>query len=63
MIPYKQLSLTDIFFDYQYKLDNDKYEFLSILNKTLNFDNIVWASFISHFHAATDRFPSSLSHA
>ena len=30
MIPYKQLSLADIFTDCQHKFDNDKYEFLSI---------------------------------
>lgn len=30
MIPYKQLSLADIFSDCQNKFDNDKYEFLYI---------------------------------
>ncbi len=55
MIPYKQLSLADIFSDCQNKFDNDKYEFLSILEETINFDEIVPVSFISHFHAATGR--------
>lgn len=55
MIPYKQLSLADIFTDCQNKFDNDKCEFLSILDKTINFDEIVPVSFISHFHAATGR--------
>ena len=32
MIPYKQLSLVDIFQDYQSKFDNDKPAFLSIRN-------------------------------
>lgn len=32
MIPYKQLSLIDIFTNFQNKFDNDKYEFLSILD-------------------------------
>lgn len=54
MIPYKQLSLADIFTDCQNKFDNDKYEFLSILDETINLDEIVPVSFISHFHAATD---------
>ncbi len=49
MIPYKQLSLADIFTDCQNKFDNDKYEFLSIL------DEIVPVSFVSHFHAVTSR--------
>ena len=55
MIPYKQLSLADIFTDYQHKFDNDKYEFLSILDETINLDEIVPVSFVSHFHAATGR--------
>lgn len=55
MITYKQLSLADIFTDCQNKFDNDKYEFLSILDETINLDEIVPVSFISHFHAATGR--------
>ena len=55
MITYKQLSLADIFTDFQNIFDNDKYEFLSILDETINLDEIVPVSFISHFHAATGR--------
>ncbi len=55
MIPYKQLSLADFFTDCQNTFDNDKYEFLSILDETINLDEIVPVSFISHFHAATGR--------
>ena len=55
MIPYKQLSLADIFTDCQNKFDNDKYEFLELLKNTINLDEIVPASFVSHFHAATGR--------
>ena len=55
MIPYKQLSLADFFSDCQNKFNNDKYEFLSILEETINLDEIVPVSFISHFHAATGR--------
>ena len=55
MITYKQLSLADIFTDCQNKFDNDKYKFLSMLDETINLDEIVPVSFISHFHAATGR--------
>lgn len=53
MITHKQLSLADIFTNYQNKFDKDKYEFLSLLDETINLDEIVPVSFISHFHAAT----------
>ena len=55
MIPYKQLSLADIFQDCQNKFDNDKYQFLELLEQTINLDEIVPVSFVSHFHAATGR--------
>ena len=55
MITYKQLSLADIFTNCQNKFDNDKYEFLSILEHNLNLDEIFPASFASHFHASTGR--------
>ena len=55
MIPYKQLSLADIFADCQNKFENDKYEFLSILDETINLDEIVPVSFLSHFHSVTGR--------
>ncbi len=53
MITHKQLSLADIFTDCQNKFDNDKYEFLELLENTINFDEIVPVSFISHFPAAS----------
>ena len=55
MITYKQLSLADIFTDCQNKFDNDKYKFLSLLDETIDLDEIVPASFVSHFHASTGR--------
>ena len=55
MIPYKQLSLADFFTDCQNKFDNDKYEFLSILEAAIDLDEIVPVSFCSHFHASTGR--------
>lgn len=41
MITHKQLTLTDVFEDCQNKFDNDKYEFLQLLDETLNLDEIV----------------------
>ena len=49
MITHKQLTLAEIFDDCQNKFDNDKYQFLSLL------DEIVPVSFVSHFHASTGR--------
>ena len=50
MIPYKQLTLAEIFEDCQNKFDNDKYQFLSLLHQTINLDEIVPVSFVSHFY-------------
>ena len=55
MIPYKQLSLADIFTDCQNKFANDKYEFLELLSLAIDLDEFVPVSFVSHFHAATGR--------
>ena len=55
MITHKQLTLADVFEDCQNKFDNDKYEFLQLLDETLNLDEIVPVSFINHFYAATGR--------
>ena len=55
MIPHKQLSLEDIFSDCQSIFENDKPEFLSMLEKHINLDELVPASFCRHFHAWTGR--------
>lgn len=55
MIPYKQLSLADIFTDCKNKFDNDKYDSLDLRENTMNLDEIVPVFFVSHFHAATGR--------
>ena len=55
MIPYKQLSLADIFSDCKEKFENDKYQFLSLLQNTINLDALVPESFIKHFYASTGR--------
>ena len=55
MIPYKQLSLANIFTDCQDNFDHDNYQFLELLNQTIHLDDIVPVSFTSHFYAATGR--------
>ena len=55
MIPYKQLSLTDIFQDCQDKFDNDKPAFLSLLEEHIDLDEIIPVSFRNHFYASTGR--------
>ena len=49
MITHKQLTLAEVFEDCQNKFENDKYQFLVLL------DEIVPVSFVSHFHARTGR--------
>ena len=55
MITHKQLTLAEVFEDCQKKFDNDKYQFLSLLDEAINLDEIVPVSFISHFYASTGR--------
>ncbi|MEY8333956.1 transposase [Lachnospiraceae bacterium 47-T17] len=55
MITYKQLTLAEVFEDCQNKFDNDKYQFLSLLDDAIHLDEIVPVSFVSHFHARTGR--------
>ena len=59
LIPYfdehKLLTLAEVFEDCQNNFDNDKYQFLSLLDKAINLDEIVPVSFVSHFHAQTER--------
>ena len=46
MITHKQLSLAEVFEDCQNKFDNNKYQFLSLLDETINLDEIVLVSFV-----------------
>ena len=55
MIPYKQLSLNDIFQDCQNKFENDKPAFLSLLEQHINLDEIIPVTFYNHFYASTGR--------
>lgn len=55
MITYKQLSLADVYSDCKEKFETDKYQFLSLLQNTINLDDLIPASFINHFYASTGR--------
>jgi len=55
MIPYKQLSLADIFSDCQEKFENDKPAFLSLLETHIDIDEFIPISFRNHFYASTGR--------
>lgn len=63
MIPYKQLSLADIFQDCQDKFDNDKPAFLSLLENHIDMDEIIPISFRNHFYASTGRARKYSLHA
>ncbi|MDD2494339.1 MAG: ISNCY family transposase, partial [Tissierellia bacterium] len=55
MIPYKQLSLAEIFSDCQEKFENDKPQFLSLLENTININKFIPIPFRNHFYASTGR--------
>ena len=55
MIPYKQLSVADIFEDCQNIFDNDKPAFLSLLENHIDIDEIIPVTFYNHFYASTGR--------
>lgn len=55
MIPYKQLSVADIFNDCQEILDSNKPRFLSLLENHIDLDSIIPISFRNHFYASTGR--------
>lgn len=55
MIPYKQLSLAEIYSDCTNFFENDKYHFLSLLENNINLDEFISVSFRNHFYASTGR--------
>ena len=55
MIPYKQLTLADFYSECQDKFENDKPEFLSLLESHIDMDEIIPISFKNHFYASTGR--------
>ena len=55
MIPQKQLSLADFFEDCQNIFENDKPEFLSLLENHIDIDEIIPVTFYNRFYASTGR--------
>ena len=55
MIPYKQLSLADIYSDCREKFENDKPAFLSLLETHIDIDEFIPISFRNHFYKSTGR--------
>lgn len=55
MIPYKQLSLAEIYSDCTNFFENDKYHFLSLLENNINLDEFISVSFRTHFYSSTGR--------
>lgn len=55
MIPQKQLSLADIFEDCQNIFEDDKPQFLALLEQHIYIDEIIPFSFRNHFYASTGR--------
>jgi len=55
MIPQKQLSLADIYSNCENIFENDKPEFLSLLEEHINLEEFVPPSFYLHFYAHTGR--------
>ena len=55
MIPYKQISVADIFEDCQNIFEDDKPQFLSLLEQHIDLDEIIPVTFYNHFYASTGR--------
>jgi hypothetical protein len=55
MIPYKQLSLADIYCGCENIFENDKPKFLTLLEEHVRLEEIIPASFYIHFHSWTGR--------
>ena len=50
MIPHKQLSLADIFEDCQNIFEEDKPQFLALLEQHIDIDEIIPITFRNHFN-------------
>ncbi|MEG2021074.1 MAG: hypothetical protein RR087_04810 [Oscillospiraceae bacterium] len=50
MIPYKQLSLNEIFENRENKFENYKYTFLKMLGNAIEFDELIAPSFTFHVY-------------
>ena len=51
MIPYQQMTLADVFADFE----SDKPEFLKLLESTIDLYEMIPVSFLNHFYASTGR--------
>jgi Transposase domain (DUF772). len=63
MITYKQLSLAEIFSDCSNSFENDKYHFLSLLEKNIDIDGFISVSFRNHFYSSFGRHRKYPLHA
>ena len=63
MIPHKQLSLADIFEDCQNIFEEDKPQFLSLLEQHIDMNEIIPLTFYNHFYASTGRTRNYPLHA
>jgi hypothetical protein len=55
MITYNQLSLAEIFSDCKDFFENDKHQFLSLLENTINLSEFIPYSFYNHYYSHTGR--------
>lgn len=55
MITYHQMNLADIFADTQEIFENDKPEFLKLLESTIDLSELIPVSFFNHFYSSTGR--------
>jgi len=55
MILHKHLSMADIFSNCQEKFENDKYQFIFLLESTIDLNKFIPISFKNHFYASTVR--------
>ena len=55
MIPYKQLSVADIFENCQTIFEEDKPQFLSLLEQHIDLDEMIPITFRNRFYASTGR--------
>ena len=55
MIPYKQLSLADIYSDCKTFFESDKPKFLSLLEDNINLGEFIPYSFYNRFYSSTGR--------
>lgn len=61
MITHKQLTLAEVFEDCQNKFNNDKYQFLSLLDEAINLDDS-YDSYKAAYGSMPTHAASNLSH-